>query len=87
MMQPSPTTRHIAHVLRNTLRRLEQDGAFRHSDPAFIHLKRRLVLAIAELEMQRSLYPDHDKPVVVLRVRRRPQPDSESEAGLCLTER
>jgi hypothetical protein len=48
------TTGHIVSILRNTLRRLEQSGAFSREEPALIHLKRRLLLAIAELEVQKT---------------------------------
>lgn len=76
-MQYSPITGHIVCVLRNTLTRLEEGGTFDQHDPAFIHLKRQLVLAIAELEVQKNSKSSdiRQESVVVLRVRRQVQPE------------
>lgn len=80
-------TGHIVSVLRKTLRRLEEDGSFRRDDPAFIHLKRQLVLAIAELEAQKSSLSERlEKPVIVLRIRKPGQSRRAPKLELCSQE-
>ena len=64
------TAGNISDVLRETLRRLEQNGTFDSNDPALIHLKRQLVLAIAELETKKDFDSSAERPVIVLRVRK-----------------
>jgi hypothetical protein len=80
-MQDTFTTGHAVTILRNTLRRLEQSGAFDQDDPAFIHLKRRMILAIAELEMSKNLKSSvsFEEPIVVLCVRGFHQPKRSSQ--------
>jgi hypothetical protein len=83
------TTVQIAIVLRNTLRRLEQTGTFRSNDPALIHLKRQLILSIAELEMRKDfrLSSEREEPIILLRVRKAAAAKRESELELCAKER
>jgi hypothetical protein len=84
-MQNPFNTADIVSVLRNTLRRLEQSGAFKQDDAALIHLKRQIVLAIAELEMQKDLKCalEPTKPVVLIRVRKPAAPDCSPVLELC----
>jgi hypothetical protein len=79
------TSGHIVCVLRNTLRRLEQSGALERNDPALIHLKRRLVLAIAEIEWKKDLKhcAELEEPIFVLRIRNSIQPRQITERELC----
>lgn len=83
-MQNSDTIGHIVSVLRNTILRLEHSG-FDQNDPAFIHLKRQLLLGIAELETRktRKLGTGLEKPIFVLRIRKPSQPDPKPELELC----
>jgi len=68
---------------------LEQNDSFRHDDPAFIHLKRQLVLAIAELEIQKDLKisVEPTEPVHLVRVRKSAEPDSSPVLELCPKEK
>jgi hypothetical protein len=86
--QSSTTTPDVISVLRNTFRRLEESGAFEQDDPASIHLRRRLVLAIAELETQTGKEPSAkvEKPVVLLRMRKPIPPNENPELELCSKE-
>ena len=83
------TTGQIVTILRNTLQQLERNGTFRSEDPALIHLKRQLVLAIAELEMRKDVRSsaERERPVVVLRARKSTnqtcQQTRNSELELC----
>ncbi len=88
-MQHPFTTAHIVSVLRKTLRRLEQNDSFRHDDPALIQLKRQLVLAIAELAMQRDLKlaVEPADPVHLIRVRKPSEPDGSPVLELCSKEK
>ena len=88
-MQHPITTAHIVSVLRKTLRRLEQTDSFRHDDPALIHLKRQLVLAIAELEIQKDLKiaVEPTEPVHLVRVRKPSEPDGSPVLELCSKEK
>jgi hypothetical protein len=54
-----------------------------------IHLKRQLILSIAELEMQKNLQfsREHEKPIVVLRMRKPIPPQHASVLELCSSER
>jgi hypothetical protein len=90
------TTAHIVNVLRNTLRRLEEGGAFTREDPALIHLKRRLILAIAELEVQKTRpavsgrekpASRRTRPTLVLRLREPEQADPAPELEMCFREK
>jgi len=89
-MQRLYSTGHVVNILQNTLRRLEQKGSFDRDDPAFIHLRRRLILAIAELEEQRDREPpadrdaDVEEPITLLRLCRRGQPQCRTHVELCL---
>ena len=89
LMQHSFSLGDIVSILRNTLERLEQWEAFDKNDPAFIHLKRRLILAIAELEIEKGseLTDGINEPVVVLRVRTSSQPKRKSRPEFCPLEK
>jgi hypothetical protein len=90
-MEHLSATGYIINVLRNTLRRLEEGGAFTREDPALIHLKRRLILAIAELEVQKNQSAASDRancvgPALFLRVRESNPASRASELELCYRE-
>lgn len=87
-MQQSFSTTHLISVLRNTLQRLEETGTFDHEDPASVHLKRRLVLAIAELEIQADKTPgaEMQAPIFLLRMRKPLPPNREPAFEVCSKE-
>jgi hypothetical protein len=62
----------VVSIVRNTLERLEQNGTSEQNGSALLDLKRQLILAVAECEMQRTSESSEglDKPVLVLRVSR-----------------
>jgi hypothetical protein len=88
-MAHSYTMGQVAGILRNTLQRMEDCGTFQNDDPALIHLKRRLVLAIAELEVKKLLGPKipFETPVTLLRIRRPSPPDREPDLEFSSQER
>ena len=85
---PVVTAVQIVSILRKTLQRMEQAGTFKDNDPALIHLKRKLILAIAELEVQkdRASSTTLERPVFVLRIQKPDQPSRSRQLEYCSAE-